>query len=255
MTAHTAYFDASGDKGTAMISVGGYISTVEDWKTFEIEWKHVLDQYHVPYFHRKKFIAHQQPFKHEKWKREETRRAFLEGLIGVIARNVDFCILNILPMPDWKIVNGEYHMTEERLTPFAVAGCMAIVATYEWCKIQVPEVPYNQVAFIFEDGDDDKGDFMHWSEKCFRMTPIFKPKYTDDNDPPKYPLTPLQACDFFAGEARHAEIKADETTAETFEMRGCFKELLDRIRSYEDHEKWNAENLRGLCDKHGIRRR
>jgi hypothetical protein len=255
MTAHTAYFDASGDKGASMLTVGGYISTVEDWKIFEAEWNAVLDKYKVPYFHRKKFIANQKPFTNAKWKREETRKAFLDKLVGVIARNVNFCVLNLLPIPDWETVNREYCMEEERLTPFAVAGCMAIPATYEWCNAQAPRVPFNHVKFIFEDGDDDKGDFMHWSKKCFGFTPIFEPKISDR--PTTNPLTPLQACDFIAGESRHAEIKVTnpETNLETFEFRRCFLELLDRTKSPDDHEKWNVENLRRLCEKHGIRKR
>lgn len=255
MTSHTAYFDASGDKGSAMLTVGGYISLAESWSAFDTEWQAVLSKAKVPYFHRKKFTANRAPFSNKKWEREHTRKAFLNSLIGIIARNVDFCVLNILPIQDWVAVNREFFMEEERLSPFAVTGCMAITSTYEWCRTQ--GVPYNKVEFIFEDGDNDKGDFEYWSKKAFGMKPLFKGKSADRHDPHQRPVTPLQACDFIAGEARCAETALDnrENNAGPYEFRCCFEELLDRTKSHDKNEKWNKDNLRKLCEKQGIKKR
>lgn len=252
-TSYTTYFDASGTRGTTMLVVGGYISTVEDWRNFETEWKAVLDKVGAPYFHMKKFTACRKPFDNPKWRREEFRKSFLDKLIGAIARNVDFGLVNILPVADWETVNGEYCMAEERMTPFSVAGCMAITAAYDWCKAHA--IPYNQIKFIFEEGDDDKGDLMYWCKKCWKLTPIFEPKYSDY--PTDHPLTPLQACDFIAWEVRRAEtdLSNPETDLDTYELRRCFDELLGRIRQDPTDNKWDAANLRGLCEKHGLKKR
>lgn len=130
-TSHTTYFDASGTRGTAILVVGGYISTVDDWKDFEREWQAALDRVGVPYFHMKKFSACRKPFDNKKWEREEYRKAFLDDLIEVLARNVDFGLVNILPLAEWETVNREYYMEEAQMTPFSVAGCMAITAAYD----------------------------------------------------------------------------------------------------------------------------
>ena len=142
-----------------MLVVAGYVSTVQDWKAFENEWNEALEKVKVPYFHMKKFIAYRKPFDNPKWRREEYRKSFLDDLIGVIARNVDYGIIKILPIANWETVNKEYCMKEEHLTPFAVSGCMAITEAYDWCKAN--NIPQRHIRFIFEDGDEDKGDFMH----------------------------------------------------------------------------------------------
>jgi hypothetical protein len=162
---YSAYLDASGTRTTPMLVVAGYISTVQDWKTFESQWNRVLDRAKVPYFHMKKFTACQGPFSNLKWRREETRKAFLADLINVIALNVDYGLVNILPMADWTMVNQEYRMEEERLTPFSVAACMAMITAYDWCKAR--GIPPAHIKFIFEDGDEGKGDLMYWTKKVW----------------------------------------------------------------------------------------
>src|SRR5437899_6762003 len=98
-TGYATYFDASGTRhNTAMLVVAGYFSNVLDWKTFDTEWNAALGRAGVPFFHMKKFTSFRWPFDNHKWRREETRRAFLDDLIGVIARNVDYGIVNILPI-------------------------------------------------------------------------------------------------------------------------------------------------------------
>jgi len=52
----TAYFDASGTEhsGTELV-VSGFVSTVKKWKGFEREWRALLDDAGIPYFHMKEF--------------------------------------------------------------------------------------------------------------------------------------------------------------------------------------------------------
>ena len=253
LNSYTAYFDASGTKQAKLIVVAGYIASVHDWLIFEKEWKMVLEKVGVPHFHMKKFTACRKPFDNKKWRREQYRKDFLERLIGVIARNVDYGPINILSIADWETVNKEYCMQEERMTPFSIAGCMAITGAYQWCKDNA--VPSNKVKFIFEDGDEDKGDLMYWCKRCWKFTPIFEPKYLDE--PTSYPITPLQACDFVAWEARRAETDATDAggNLDTLELRRCFNELRNRVKLDEHHQKWSPDNLRELCKIHGIKKR
>jgi hypothetical protein len=253
MTTYSAYFDASGSRDTDMMAVAGYISKVEDWKQFEVEWNAALTWAKVPYFHMRKFIAHQYPFTNQKWKREELRRDFLKRLIGVIARNVDLLTLNILPIDDWKTVNAEYRMEEERLTPFSIVGCGAMLGVEEWSRMNC--VQWEDIDVIFEDGDLDKGDFASWCKKDFNKMPLFAPTVKDEEDVvSRHPVTPLEACDFIAWEARRAETDVKDDPP-TYELRKCFAMLLDRLHHHDKHEKWNANNLRKLCIKHDIKKR
>lgn len=253
MTRYIAYFDASGTRDIEMIAVGGYISTVDDWKRFDSEWQAALSWGKVPYFHMRRFNAHQTPFKNQKWKREELRSEFLGRLIDAIARNVDWFTLNILPISDWQTVNAEYCMEEERLTPFAVTACGAMLGVEEWCRTH--KVPWKEIEVIFEDGDTNKGDFTFWCKNTFYKTPLFKPALRhNDAQPDEYRLTPLQGCDFLAWEARRAETDVKDDPP-TYELRKCFAILLDRVRHDGGHEKWNPDNLRRLCIKHGIKKR
>lgn len=253
MTAYTAYFDASGSQTTDMMAVGGFIANDDDWKQFETEWNAALAWAKVPYFHMKKFTAKREPFDNKRWEREEHRKEFLGRLIDAIARNVDLFALNILPLQDWSMINKEYCMHEERLTPFAVASCGAMLCVEEWCRAN--RVPWSGMEVIFEHGDLDRGDFEFWCKKTFHKSPLFKPGVPDKTgNLDEYPLTPLQACDFIAWEARRAETDVKDDPP-TYELRRCFSILLDRLEHYDDHEKWNEENLRSLCVKHNIKRR
>jgi hypothetical protein len=118
----------------------------------------------------------------KKWQREDLYTGFPGELIGVVARNNCYGIMVCLPIQAWRKVNNEYCMEEERLTPFAVVGCMAIAKheglyTIHTCR-----------------QDEDKGDLMYWTNRSWGWTPVFNDKH----------LTPLQACDFIAWEGRRA---------------------------------------------------
>lgn len=245
-TAYTTYFDASGHpQGTSMLVVGGFIATVEQWRSFESEWNKVLAKYGVPYFHMKKFTAKKKPFDHEKWQRDDVCTSFLGELIGVLKRNNCYGLMVALPLAAWATVNKEFCMEEERLTPFAVAGCMAITGVYEWCQKPRPMVMPYQVEFIFEDGDEDKGDLMYWTKRSWKWVPAFKGKK----------LAPLQACDFLAWEGRRAATDLAELGehADDYQYRGCFRNLLSRIE--QENRQWDEHHLRRLCGIHNITKR
>jgi hypothetical protein len=241
-TDFVAYIDASGHpRDGAMLVTGSYISSAESWRLFETEWNQILSKYKVPYFHRNKFISRNGPFSDAKWKREDLCTGFLAELIGSIGRAGCSGVVTLLPLADWGLVNREYCLEEERFTPFSVTGCMSITGAYEWCKGR--GVPFDQVEFIFEDGDEDKGDLIHWTHKAWGITPLFKSKTA----------VPLQACDFLAGEARRAELDAMSAEDGTSKVRKCFQNLLSKIP--HDDARWDANTLRGLCKKHNVKRR
>ena len=254
MTGYTSYSDAGGDGSGPVMTVAGFISTTDDWKSFDKEWAKVLAWAKVPYLHMNKFVAHEKPFKNKKWEREELRKEFMGRLLNVIDKNVVFFPLNVLSMHVWKTVNLEYRMKEERLTPFAVTACGYVAIVEEWCRVN--RVPWEHIAIIFESGDDGgKGHFAHWCKKGFNKTPIPQPGVQDQNEEPsEYPLTPLQACDLAAWETRHAETGFSQDSS-NYRFRKSFDELLSRLPQYLDHQNWTIEGLRNFCTRQGIKKR
>ena len=60
----TGYFDESGTHtGSRAVAVAGYVSTVEQWERFEVEWQAALAEFGVPYFHMADFVDHKKQFK------------------------------------------------------------------------------------------------------------------------------------------------------------------------------------------------
>ncbi|HUJ39995.1 MAG TPA: hypothetical protein VLW54_05570, partial [Candidatus Acidoferrales bacterium] len=79
----TAYCDDAGGKDHNFTIICGYISTIEQWESFEIDWKLFLASYGVSYLHMKEFTAYSGPF--AKWKgKESIRRRFLKDASVVI---------------------------------------------------------------------------------------------------------------------------------------------------------------------------
>ncbi len=87
MTTFTAYLDASRDEGDSNVyMLAGFISDEAGWKTFDSEWRGVLDDFEIPSFHMTDFESGYGVFK--KWRRDDPRRIrLLNGLLGVIERN------------------------------------------------------------------------------------------------------------------------------------------------------------------------
>lgn len=254
MNSYTSYSDTGGDGSGPTMTVAGLISNTEDWKRFDREWAKVLAWAHLPYLHMNKFVRHIKPFDNKKWDRKELREEFLTRLVAVMCKNIDLLALNVLSMNDWKTLNAEFKMKEERLSPFAVSGLGYVFVVQEWCRRNV--IPWGQIEIIFEEGDDGgKGHFSHWCKKVFNKTPIPKPGLqNEDKEPDEYPLTPLQACDFIAWETRRAEDDLKDGPSETYVLRKSL-EALDRLPQYMDHQRWTLSNLRKFCIKHGVKER
>lgn len=251
---YISYSDAGGDDSSPFMTVGGLISKTEDWKSFNREWAKILMWAKVPYLHMKQFVARREPFKNKKWERKELREKFMKRLIILICKHVDFRPSMVLDLNDWKTVNSEYRLKEDRLTPFAVTGLGYVAVVEEWCKRNL--VPWEHMAIVYEFGDDGgKGHFEYWCKKAFNKTPIPQPGIPKENEvPSEYPLNPLQACDLVAWEVRHAETGFTQSP-NTYTFRRSYDELLLKLPSYQDHEKWSVEALRNFCRRQGVKKR
>jgi len=188
----TSFFDAAGHPdGEHTLTVCGHVSEQEKWLKFETAWKRTLADVgiHGP-FHMNHFMACQQSFKG--WlHRTDDRAALLRALISIIKRNVFKAFSETVLLDDWRRVNEVYQLEELHCTPYALASFYVIDRTIRWWGRRHRHDSMNQ--FVFEDGDEHKGDFIWIMDNLIRprrrefalISPIFKPKA----------LVPLQAAD------------------------------------------------------------
>lgn len=193
----TAYFDASGGRDRGIIVVAGWLSTVARWERFDTDWRLLLAQYDLPYFHMVEFAHSKGPY--EDWEgRENKRTAFLRKAVDIIRANVDHGFCCLVRHSEFDQVNARYRLTEDFGNPYSLAARSCIAEANKWFRKRkrTDEV---QVQYIFDDGDKGKGlliSFME-KEKPGLPLPTFKP--SRDRQGMKG-LTQLQAADFAAYE-------------------------------------------------------
>jgi len=98
---------------------------------------------------------------------------------------------------DWETANEVYEM-RENLQPYALCGLTCIQIADNWQKAS--GLDYLPMQYIFEDGDQYKGQLRTWCEKEYGKEPIFRKKVSKSPRGDEYPLTPLQVGDFLAYE-------------------------------------------------------
>src|ERR1044071_6141048 len=72
MSHFAAYFDESGTHGSPILTLAGYIGTIEQWAEFSREWDELLRHEGLTHFHMSKFEARRGEF--EGWDNERRLR-------------------------------------------------------------------------------------------------------------------------------------------------------------------------------------
>ena len=84
-----AYFDASGspeDPGCHVLTVAGFMTSVEKWRDFDAEWSAMLATEQITCLHMKEFAHSVGEFR--SWKRDETRRrGLMAGASQIIGKH------------------------------------------------------------------------------------------------------------------------------------------------------------------------
>lgn len=191
----TAYFDEA--VGGGMTVVCGWISDINGWELFEIDWRLFLIKYDVPYFHMKEFSQSVGPFK--KWENSETRRKqFLEDAWDIIKSRVHRGFVCVVHEVLFDRVDRMYRLRQAFSTPYALAGREAM----DWSNRYAA---HDEVKCIFEDGGPGKGGLMRAADVApIRETPGFNPSRNiqDRKRGLRKGLCQLQSADFLAYEIR-----------------------------------------------------
>jgi len=92
------------------------------------------------------------------WKGDEIkRRRFLERAVNIICIRARHTFASAVMMDDYRKVDAKYCLSEFS-KPYALAGCTCVNKVHKWGQRYMTEE--DTIAFVFEDGDDGKGQVM-----------------------------------------------------------------------------------------------
>jgi hypothetical protein len=202
LSEYVACFDASYDQNTADNGtiVAGYISSIDQWAQWEIDWRLTLAEFDVPYFHMKEFISRKKAFKHPKWESENYRTIFLSKLIAITKQWAVASVGSSIKQRTFDFQN-EFFELDPRYNPYVV--CARDCAMHAKKFIRNDYQSDRPITYIFDQGDQGAGLLMREMEASALPSPVFRrsrPNPQLDKDDP--PVIQLQACDLVAWEIR-----------------------------------------------------
>ena len=240
----TAYFDASGKKESPVLAVAGFFAPINEWIRFEIEWKRCLAIYGTASLHMKDY-AHSTG-EYRSWKGDEKLRArFLGDLIRIIRERVDDSFATGVHMHEYNAVNEQYKL-REWAHPYALCGlnCLDKVKKWAW-KFKYD---FSLIDYVFEDGDEGKGNLSNLAAQQLSINPVFKSKAHS---------VAFEAADLIAYEYQ----KANNAIIHAGDNLLAFDELripLQKFASIPGSAEWSLmsqEDMVKNCEKFGISKR
>ncbi len=112
------------DSGTEhVVTMAGYVASVEQWDLFDNAWNAVLSEFCVPRSHMTDFVAKQGDFAGPEWDDDDRRKRFIEGLIRAIRDSELRAICSSIHVEALKKANAHWgvHYSE-----YAVAAALTM---------------------------------------------------------------------------------------------------------------------------------
>jgi len=245
MTMFIAYFDGSGSPhDTEALVVAGFLAPAGQWIEFERNWNDCLNDFEVSSLHMKHFAPSRGEFTN--WKGDEgKRRHFLSRLISIIKTRVWHSFASAVVMKDYRNVDARYCF-HEFSRPYALAGGTCITKAERWKKKR--DNVRDELLYVFEDGDLDKGNLMRAAKEQFDLTPSFLKKEQS---------VAFQAADLLAYEHLKINVKLHQSESGRLfedELRKPLLELSTIPGGRGDHD-WGIHmegNMLDSCIKDGI---
>jgi hypothetical protein len=203
MAMFTAYFDASGQPGTAgpkrALYVAGFVSSVQNWKKFEAGWPLLLARHRLPMpFHMADFMARANPHytgQYKDWQGDEL--GFRTDVATLIKRHTNKPFAAGVTMEHLARMFAEYDVrSDEPREPFPWCGLHVCRAALIWEGTRrLKRRLRTEMDLVFEDGDQDKGKLKTALWDWYKREITFR----SNNDKS---FAPFAACDFLAWEFR-----------------------------------------------------
>lgn len=258
----TLAFDASGDEGTAYVTVAGFASSTKDWDEFSKKWKERLDRDGVEFFRAVDANNFRGPFEH--WRqfpdgdRERLRQSLFMDLMYLIDSHT-------YQKFSCSVVNEDYRATDNQLRQqfsesaysYAARACEAHAR--KWATTEWKHCTKTRIGCVFEAGDGGQNEAKmreRLSRDYGHIPPTFRPKKdTDRGDGVIVPgFIPLQAADWLAWEVNRAFKDAREHgITDEREMRWPMQRFFSRPSPYMSYvsseELGKMDELLSAIDK------
>lgn len=196
-----AYFDASGDRDTSVVSVAGFVGTDEQWTRFTALWNDCLKEWGLMepgmpgYFHMTDYVARRWPYDDEFWTDEETRKERLGRLLTLIVEHVALSVGTVIPVAQYRETVAP-SVDELMGGPFGMGAAACLLDLGDLMR------PLGEwVSVIFERGDTGWGKVRGTYERLTRndqFRQYARIEAMADGDKRRFP--PLQAADILAYE-------------------------------------------------------
>jgi hypothetical protein len=207
----TVYCDASGKETDDVFVVGGALSTVGNWRAFDVEWKRALDENELLYFRMSEFAQSTGQFK-KGWKKNEARRRqLLQRLSQIIADRVKYWMGVCIFKSAYDKANEKYQLAES-YHPYTLCAHTCIELAHRWRETK--HLEYLSMEYVFEEGDEHFGQLSDRLLQTYGQRPI--PRKKIESDPNKL-ARPLQVSDFAAYEVRKAYVGLDAESEAVFQ--------------------------------------
>lgn len=191
----SGYFDESGTHaGSPIICVAGLVATDNQWEELKREWREVLDEAGITFFHMAKFESRYGEYKD--WDSEKRIRIQTK-ILGIIKRRVNAGMAVAVSIPDYEeAITGLYK--DFWGNPYALCSRLCLNAIDEWADKYNRNSP---IPLIFEDGAAHKSEFARSfdvalkSDEPEKVNRLCSLKFDD-----KRRTIPLQAADVWVYE-------------------------------------------------------
>jgi hypothetical protein len=195
----TAAFDCSKDRDRKYFIMAGFVSSADEWVSFDAQWRARLAADGLAYFHMQPFShanTHpKKPFDKTWIGQEQRRQDLMKDLLDIVKSHAWRKVACILPVNvlDTVTLDARRYFFPSLI---ATAGSLLWTEIEAWrCR----EKFRNQAEMIFERGDEHQGTLIDMLTQGTGNAPILR--YKKDN-PAKgiVGFTPLQAADILAFE-------------------------------------------------------
>ncbi|MDR4470391.1 MAG: hypothetical protein MRJ68_19195 [Nitrospira sp.] len=199
-----AYFDAStSQKDKHFVTVAGCVAPINRWKTFESKWQKLLDKERLLFFHMTDFESYQGPYRG--WSRKQHKH-FMRKITKAIVTRTSFAFGRGVAHEDFEWAQSQKQELRTFRSPFTYCAAQCFGAVTNWADGHNEREP---IIYIFEAGDGFDGELRRYQQDIERSESL-KARYRWNGlyilpkamEHPPFPLTPLQAADVWAFEAR-----------------------------------------------------